>query len=47
MNDETLITHILNFLPQSEYERAILVIKDKVRKGPGDLPEIEQVLEDK
>ena len=47
MDDETFITHILNSLPQSEYEGAILVIKDKLRKGPVDLPEIEQVLEDK
>ena len=47
MDDETLIIHLLNSLPQSEYEGAILVIKDKLRKGPMDLPEIEQVLEDK
>ena len=47
MDDETFITHLLNSLPQSEYEGAILVIKDKLRKGPEDLPEIEQVLEDK
>ena len=37
----------MNSLPQSEYEGAILVIKDKLREGPGDLPEIEQALEDK
>ena len=37
----------MNSLPQSEYEGAILVIKEKLRKGPVDLPEIEQVLEDK
>ena len=47
MDDETFITHLLNSLPQSEYEGAILVIKDKLRKGPVDLQEIEQVLEDK
>ena len=47
MDDKTFITHLLNSLPQSEYEGAILVIKDKLRKGPVDLPEIEQVLEDK
>ena len=47
MDDETFITHLLSSLPQSEYEGAILVIKDKLRKGPVDLPEIEQVLEDK
>ena len=47
MDDETFITHLLNSLPQSEYEGAILVIKDKLRKGHVDLPEIEQVLEDK
>ena len=47
MNDETFITHLLNSLPQTEYEEAILVVKDKLRKGPVDIPEIEQVLEDK
>ena len=47
MDDETFITHLLNSLPQSEYEGAILVIKDKLRKGPVELPEIGQVLEDK
>ena len=40
MDDETFITHLLNFLPQSECAGAILVIKDKLRKGPVDLPEI-------
>ena len=47
MDDETFITHLLNSLPQTEYKGAILVIKDKLRKGPVELPEIEQVLEDK
>ena len=47
MNDETFITHLLNSLPQAEYEGAILVIKDKLRKGPVEIPEIEQVREDK
>ena len=42
-----LITHLLNSLPQSEYKGAILVIKDKLRKGDVELPEIEQILEDK
>ena len=41
------ITHLLNSLPQSEYEGAILVIKDKLRKGDVELPVIEQILEDK
>ena len=44
MDDETFITHLLNSLPQSEYEGAILVLKDKLRKGDLELPEI---LEDK
>ena len=44
MDDETFITHLLNSLQQSEYEGAILVIKDKLRKGHVELPEIEQVL---
>ena len=47
MDDETFITHLLNSLPHSEYKGAILGIKDKLRKGPEDPPEIEQVLEDK
>ena len=47
MDDETFITHLLNSLPQSEYERAILVVQDKLRNGPVELPEIKQVLEDK
>ena len=37
----------MNSLPQSEYEGAILVIKDKLRKGDVELSEIEQILEDK
>ena len=47
MDAETFITHILNFLPQSEYEGAILVIKVKLRNEYVELSEIEQVLEDK
>ena len=47
MDDEMFITHLLNSLPQSEYEGAILVIKDKLRKGDVELSEIEQILEDK
>ena len=47
MDDETFITHLLNSLPQTEYKGAILVIKDKLRKGTVEIPEIEQVLEDK
>ena len=46
MEDEMFTTHLLNSLPQSEYEGAILIIKDKLRKGPVEIPEIEQVLED-
>ena len=41
------ITHLLNSLPQAEYEGAILAIKEKLRRGTNDLPEIEQILEDK
>ena len=47
MNDETIITHLLNSLPQTVYEVAILVIKDKLRKGTVEITEIEQILEDK
>ena len=47
MNDETFITHLLNSLPQTVYEGAILVIKDKLRKGTVEITEIEQILDDK
>ena len=47
MSDETFITHLLNSLPQTVYEGAILVIKDKLRKGIEEITEIEQTLEDK
>ena len=47
MDEEMLIRHLLNSLPQSEYEGAILVIKDKLRNQDVGLPEIEQILEDK
>ena len=47
MDDETFITLLLNSLPQPEYEGPILVIKDKLRKGDIDIPEIDQILEDK
>ena len=47
MEDETFITHLLNTLQQVEYEGAILVIKEKLRKGKVYLPEIEQILENK
>ena len=47
MDDETFSTHFLTSLPQSEYEGAILVIKNKLRKGDVELSEIEQILEDK
>ena len=47
IDDETFITHLLNSLPQSEYEGAILVIKDKLRKGHVELSKIEQVLDNK
>ena len=47
MDDETFITHLLNSLRQTEYEGAILIIKDNLRKGTVEIPEIEQVLEDK
>ena len=45
MDDEMFITHLLNSLPKSEYKGAILVMKDKLRKGKVELPETEQILE--
>ena len=47
MDDEMFILHLLNSLRQSEYEGAILVIKDKLRNGKVELSEIEKILEDK
>ena len=47
MDDEKFITHLLNSLPQAEYKGIILAIKEKLRRGSNDLPEIEQILEDK
>ena len=47
MDDEMFITHLLKSLPQSEYEGAILVIKEKLRKGDVELSEVEQILGDK
>ena len=47
MDDETFITHLLNSLPQVEYEGAILAIKERLRISSYDLAEIEQILEDK
>ena len=47
IDDETFITHLLNSLPQAEYEGAILAIKERLRRGRLDLAEVEQLLEDK
>ena len=47
MSDETFITHLMNSLPQTVYEGAILVIKDKLRKSILEITEIEHILEDK
>ena len=47
MDDKMFITHLLNSLPQPEFEGSILVIKDKLGKGTVEIPEIEQVLEKK
>ena len=47
MDDETLITHLLNSLPQAEYEGAILVIKERLRGSTCNLAQFEQLLEDK
>ena len=46
MDDEIFITHLLNSLPQAEYEGAILAVKERLRRCSYDLAEIEQILED-
>ena len=47
MDKETFITHLLNSLPQAEYEGAILVIKERLRSRSCNLAEVEHLLEDK
>ena len=47
MDEETFITHILNLLPQVEYEGVILIIKEILRGSTCDLAQVEQLLEDK
>ena len=47
MDDETFITHLLNSLPQAEYEGAILVIKERLKGSTCNLAQVEQLLEDK
>ena len=47
MDDETFITHLLNSLPQVEYEGVILVVKERLRSRFCDVAEVEQLLEDK
>ena len=37
MDDEMFITHLLNSLPQAEYEGAILAIKERLRRSTYDL----------
>ena len=47
MDDEKFISHLLNSLPQAEYEGVILVIKERLRGSTCDLAQVEQLLEDK
>ena len=47
MDNETFITHLLNSLPQAEYEGAVLVIKERLRGSTCDLAQVEQLFEDK
>ena len=47
MDNETFSTHLLNSLPQAEYEGAILVIKERLRDSTCNLAQVEQLLEDK
>ena len=47
MDDETFITHLLNSLPQVEYEGVILVIKERLRGSTCNLAQVQQLLEDK
>ena len=45
MDDEMFITHLLNSLPQAEYDGVILVIKERLRSRSCELAEVEQLFE--
>ena len=47
MDNEMLVAHLLNSLPQAEYKGAILVIKERLRGSTCDLAQVEHFLEDK
>ena len=47
LDDETFITHLLNSLPQVEYDGVILVAKERPRSRSCNVAEVEQLLEDK
>ena len=48
MDDETFITHLLNSLPQTEYEGVIVVInQERLRGSTCDVAQVELLLEDK
>ena len=47
MDDETFITHLLNSLPQVEYEGVILVVKERLGSRSCNVAKVEQLLEDK
>ena len=47
MDDETFITHLLNSLPQAEYEEAIIANTERLRRDRFDLADVEELLEDK
>ena len=47
MDNETFITHLLNSLPQVEYEGVILVVKERLRSRSCNVAKVEQLLEDK
>ena len=47
MDDESFITNLLNSLPQSVYEGSHTCDKRQAQKTEVELPDIEQILEDK
>ena len=47
MDDETFITHLLNSLPQVEYEGVILVVNERLRSRSCNVAKVEQLREDK
>ena len=47
MDDETFLTHVVAWLPQEEYQAAILTLKAKLREDDLMIEEAETLIDDK